>query len=62
MASEIIGKISIRVYPDTSRFYEETKAKLESIARRLDQEVELEPRVSKAAKARAKKDLADIEA
>lgn len=62
MASQIIGKIAVRVYPDTSKFYLQAKRELEVLAKRLDQDVRLRPDVDQAAKAHAKKQLASLDA
>lgn len=55
-----IGKLSIRVFPDTSRFKAETRAQLASIQKQLKVQAEVHAQVSQASVAQTRQRLAAI--
>ena len=55
-----IGKLSIRVFPDTSRFKAETRAQLESLQKQLKVQAEVHAQVSQASVTQARSRLAAI--
>lgn len=55
-----IGKLSIRVFPDTSRFKTETRAQLASIQKQLKVQAEVHAQVSQASVAQTRQRLAAI--
>lgn len=55
-----IGKLSIRVFPDTSRFKAETRAQLASVQKQLKVQAEVHAQVSQASVAQTRQRLAAI--
>lgn len=56
-AAKIIGRIAVKVIPDTSRFREDAKRELEKVAKELEVEVNLVPKMD-GFKQKAKSELA----